>query len=132
MQPQVQEGEPETLVPMTAEQELPSEAEPITVTEPEPAQEPVSDILDIPEPITDLPPEPEAEVQTEQMQPEVSEQELQEPQELQQSKDTTVEEPKQAINQPLMTKCPLCQQDIQEHINPCPHCGGKLDWGDGY
>jgi len=32
----------------------------------------------------------------------------------------------QAPVQPLMKQCPLCQQQIAEYSNPCPHCGGEL------
>ena len=38
--------------------------------------------------------------------------------------------PDQATTQPLTTPCPLCQQQLPEYSNPCPHCGGALEWGD--
>ncbi|WP_455392459.1 LamG-like jellyroll fold domain-containing protein [[Eubacterium] cellulosolvens] len=37
--------------------------------------------------------------------------------------------PQPVSTQPLMTQCPLCQQQIAEYTNPCPHCGGVLEWG---
>ena len=37
--------------------------------------------------------------------------------------------PEQAVTQQLITPCPLCQQQIAEYTNPCPHCGGALEWG---
>ena len=35
----------------------------------------------------------------------------------------------QQPTQPLTTPCPLCNQQIPEYTNPCPHCGGALEWG---
>jgi hypothetical protein len=36
----------------------------------------------------------------------------------------------EALQQPLTTLCPLCNQQIPEYSNPCPNCGGALEWGD--
>ena len=30
--------------------------------------------------------------------------------------------------QVMTVPCPLCQWDILEYSNPCPHCGGELKW----
>ena len=133
-----------TVEPTTTEKlqlEIPPETELI--------QEPI-----MPEPITDLP--PEAYIQPEQPQSEEVEEQApqqepivevpqptlttQEPTLATQQPTLTAQQPistpqtshptpDSATTQPLMTQCPLCQQQIQEYSNPCPHCGGELEWG---
>ncbi len=128
--------EPET----TIEPETPSETETPTIEPPtteapqleippetEPIQEPTMS-----EPNMELP--PDAYVLPEQPQPEVQEQPQQggSTVEVPQPQPTIVtRQPTLATQpQPITILCPLCQKQIQEYTNTCPHCGGEIEGGD--
>jgi hypothetical protein len=68
---------------------------------------------------------PESETSTTQPSPEIQ-QPPQPP--IQQTAPVPQQQP-QPQTQPRTTLCPLCQKEIQEYVNPCPHCGGELQWG---
>jgi len=149
-QPQVIQPQPvidsEPLTPTAPQQELPTETavEPAptipafeqtpqlppapepTVAEPQPEVQSMSESPPVETPPTEIQPEPIQEpITSEQQQPQVQEQEV--PQPIPQP-TLTPQTTAPAPTQPLMTQCPLCQQQIAEFSNPCPHCGGELVW----
>ena len=40
--------------------------------------------------------------------------------------ETTTPEPE--LTETQTVPCPICQNQIQIHVTPCPHCGSELNW----
>jgi predicted GH43/DUF377 family glycosyl hydrolase len=118
-----QQARPPPQSTLTPQQVLPPQPTPIQPQPPQQPPAPETQPTTITTQTTDITQEQPIEAPTPDQPP------PQPPSSIPPTPSSTLAPQKPATQQQLLTtSCPLCQKEIQEYTNPCPHCGGELQW----